>query len=948
MKLKPIFLYRIYHMLFLLSIFLPIHLSAQVKYDKTIPQLAFAAQELESALKEAGKEELKVSIIINKDDSKPEAFQIKTIDSNQIEIIGTDAKGAMYGGLEVAELIKLGLPIKNQNRVPFIEKRGIKFNIPWDARTPSYDDTGDAAQINIETMWDFEFWKAYLDDLARYRYNVLTLWGNHHYPSIIKLEEYPDVALDDVYRIRDGVFEPHHRNKLQDIDFNKPGVLEQVKKITIDEKIAHWQKVFNYAGDRGIEIYLFHWNVFTFGATGKHGITQEQTNPVTIDYLRKSVRQALLTYPQIKGIGVTAGENADNHLEGEFSIRNFLFNTYGRAMMDVLEEQPDRELRFIFRQHMTGLGPMTEAFSNFEGEFNTSFKYAIGHMYTVRKPLLFDRGFRKEVEEYRIPCWLNLRNDDMFVLRWGNPDYVRDYIKEMPLDVMPGFYMGSDGYVWGREFISKNPETAGRLEIDKHWYRFRMWGQLTYNPELGRDYWEATLEHRFPGVNAKLLYDAWAATGEIVPQINAALFKPNDAMFAPEGCIEREGFLTVDRYYFDKKWNKPMVGSGILSITEWANAIFAGEKPDEITPLQVADNLDEYAANALAIIPELREQADNDIELLETLNDIEAMAYLGRYYADKMRGAAKLALFRKDIRQKQFNSDAVDYLKDAVKEWKIYAAIVSSQYKPQLMQRTHYMDWNKILLEVEKEVETIAREGDYPEIHFTNLKNGARFCEGTNLDVNLDVTDKDGVKEVMLYLNGLLLKSTSDQKKVWNSSGDELLKDLKPGIYHLKAVAEDNTGTFGRREIKIIIGDVSGISVVNYNEEIHQVIFNDGERLMDGEVSEFPRLDCYLFLNEDGRLVLHAGSPGNNKGQIWQATMHRDYRDPQFATLEKGQLKIYRGSPQDIEATLFETPSVYEKGSYKLGITVSKRLVIYREAEGNEKEIVWKSEEPDS
>jgi len=191
---------------------------------------------------------------------------------------------------------------------------------------------------------------------------------------------------------------------------------------------------------------------------------------------------------------------------------------------------------------MSGLGPITAAFADFPDEFNTSYKYVIGHMYTITNPLLFDRGFRREVEQYNVPCWMNLRNDDMFVLRWGDPDFVRDYIKNMPHDVSPGFYMGSDGYVWGREFISKNPETAGRLEIDKHWYRFRLWGQLAYNPELDRAYWQSVLEHRFPGVNGKLLYDAWAATSQIIPQVNAICFKPNDAMVAPEGCIAKEGF----------------------------------------------------------------------------------------------------------------------------------------------------------------------------------------------------------------------------------------------------------------------------------------------------------------------------------------------------------------------------------------------------------------------
>ena len=218
MKKRPrSFLY----LLFVLGILLPGRLAASVEYDAKIPQLVFAAQELNDALKEAGRENLQVALIVKPDEALSEAFQIQSVGPNQIRIIGTDATGAMYGGLEVADLIRLGLPIDNQERAPFVKKRGIKFNIPLDARTPSYDDTGDSAQNNIETVWDFDFWKAYLDDLARYRYNVLSLWTTHPFPSIIKIEEYPEVVLDDVYRIGVDIY-PHYKNKWQDVDFDKP------------------------------------------------------------------------------------------------------------------------------------------------------------------------------------------------------------------------------------------------------------------------------------------------------------------------------------------------------------------------------------------------------------------------------------------------------------------------------------------------------------------------------------------------------------------------------------------------------------------------------------------------------------------------------------------------------------------------------------------------------
>ena len=36
--------------------------------------------------------------------------------------------------------------------------------------------------------------------MARHRFNVLTLWNLHPFPSIVKVPEYPDIALEDVKR----------------------------------------------------------------------------------------------------------------------------------------------------------------------------------------------------------------------------------------------------------------------------------------------------------------------------------------------------------------------------------------------------------------------------------------------------------------------------------------------------------------------------------------------------------------------------------------------------------------------------------------------------------------------------------------------------------------------------------------------------------------------------
>jgi len=84
----------------------------------------------------------------------------------------------------------------------------------------------------------------------------------------------------------------------------------------------------------------------------------------------------------------------------------------------------------------------------------------------------------------RTKMWLTVRNDDIYTFRFGDPDYLRDYVVSMPpAEQLGGFYMGSDGYCPGREFLDRDPEPGPRqLVIEKQWYSFMLLGRLSFNP----------------------------------------------------------------------------------------------------------------------------------------------------------------------------------------------------------------------------------------------------------------------------------------------------------------------------------------------------------------------------------------------------------------------------------------------------------------------------------
>ena len=264
-----------------------------VFYKKQCPQLDFAAGEINASLKSSGKtsaavgeladlpnakQQLCIAIAASPEESHqlsanlhcadlkpgvpPQSYALRQMTSaNQTTcvVLAADSEGAMYGALDLAEAIRLDTlsTLRNSDHTPFISRRGIKFNIPLDARTPSYSDAGDSAQQNIPEMWSVDFWHEFLDEMARQRFNTLTLWNLHPFPSMVSVPEYPDIALVDVKRTTlpfDNTYALTGRDMVRPAQLAH---LETIKQMTIDEKIKFWQEVMNYADDRGIAVYLF-------------------------------------------------------------------------------------------------------------------------------------------------------------------------------------------------------------------------------------------------------------------------------------------------------------------------------------------------------------------------------------------------------------------------------------------------------------------------------------------------------------------------------------------------------------------------------------------------------------------------------------------------------------------------------------------------------------------
>ncbi len=570
-------------------------------------------------------------------------------------IIAGDGNGAMYGGLQIAENIKFKgfSETYNNEEAPAILKRGIKLNFPFDKENPTYGKTnkggfeGTSYKTAIPNVWDMTFWTEWFDEMARNRYNTVSLWSCHPFTCLVKMEDYPDVAIQNVSGF-DGFS----------------------KKMSIDEKIEFWQKVMKYAHNRGFEFLLFNWNVFTYGATGKYGITEMADNPATKLYTYKSMIKLLETYPDLDGFGVTNGENK--------STQEFLWETYGKGMYDYALAHPTRKLRFIHRWHWAKLGEIKKGFDPLISlpnvTFDMSYKYSVAHMYSAPAPSwMTDDKADKELRENDLKTWLTVRNDEMYYHNWGDPDFARTYVNGMigvGKDIFRGFYMGSDGYCPTRDYVSKNDIAKGKLDVQRQWYMYMLWGRLSYNPKTSDEVFSNQLAFRYPTVSTDKLFSAWKIASSTIPKITELVQGTwkIDLNWWIEACTSKDGFRTIQ----DFAKCKVAKGSILCSISNSAaDSCFAKK-----SSYQLADEIEKDALSALELIKNIDANTE---ELGVALNNIKAMSYMTIYYAYKIRGATYLKANQKEKAQMAMGK--------AYCWWMTYTNLMEKTYNAMDMQR---------------------------------------------------------------------------------------------------------------------------------------------------------------------------------------------------------------------------------------------------------------------
>lgn len=594
----------------------------------------------------------------------PEAYSIE-VNKTQVKVTGGDAVGLMYALLDIKEQLTSNTQkIEPKNETPALAFRALKFNLPWD----SYRN-GEALALHYETCRDTNFWHDFLDMMAENRFNKLTLWNLHPFNYMVKTAKYPEAC--------------------------------GFSDAEMEEWELFWHSLFRMAKNRGIETYLINWNIFVSPEFAKahnaspisienNFLGEGDTTEIMKDYFRESVRDVIDTYPNLTGLGITLGEGMGGMTPEE--REQWLLDSYIAGV-----RKASRKIKFIHRVPLSagkGSGGSTSAsvevmtretldtLTCFDGPINIELKFnwSHGHSCTdlvkVHGGKLSDAYWNPLPKNYYL-AWM-MRNEDFFVLRWGQPDFIRSHIEKNLHPYVNGYYVGSETYIPAKDYITSLPGSSYHYAFERQWMFYKMWGHLLYNAQTPDAYFAQAFENRFPG-KGNLLFDAQSEVSKI-PLIIASYWNATwDFTLYSEGMLGFNDWKkpSVDLLSLKTLSTREPMDPNYMSIPEFLADETAST--NKISPIALADSIDEFCFKALSQVKSI--DISQNVDLLNEVSDIKAWAYLGCYFSNKLRAAVEYQKFKQTNNADNLKK-AIEWLEKATKNWDDLVNVTTPIYEP--------------------------------------------------------------------------------------------------------------------------------------------------------------------------------------------------------------------------------------------------------------------------
>jgi hypothetical protein len=624
---------------------------------------------------------------VDQDQSEGVIITWRTTDEGETLILaGTDDRGLTYALYELAEQIEIdGLDalatVERTIEYPDNEIRGIDRFIE--------------GPIQDQWFYDDDFWEYYIAQLAKNRYNRFALITGYDtafmsppYPFFLDISGFEDIEVT------------------ADIDRTQTEHLERLNAIG------------ELCDKYGLEFVFGIWQQKPW--TENQGVLVEglpEKNDAYAEYCSKGMYELLTRCPVIDGlqlrVNLEAGVRDD---EANSATAEAFWREIITAVEDASQDREDDIAldlrakgltdRMIDWGLETGLDVTVPTKYTWEGtglpyhpvqmreheladieNLNRSRRYSYATL--LEKPRYYDVLYR---------LW-EIGTNRIFL--WGDPDYARRFAKSAGFGDSRGFEVTSPLALKGGHYYLQDEQWPlfeeealchYEYEDERYWAWYRLFGRLGYSTDTDSDVWEREFRRRFDGA-AGDIRAAYRAAGKVLPLLTSAHLTHHPALtnwmeldtggalFAEHN--ENPRFEREDITYGNVEPGDPGLFYGI---NEYVDDALDGGLDGRYTPVQVADWLRHFAADARSAIDAAGEEVDPEThpEYRATRLDTRMLAGLAEYHAEKTYAAVALERYRETSDPEELQT-AVEAMTVAEDRWESVADLGESTYHGDLV-----------------------------------------------------------------------------------------------------------------------------------------------------------------------------------------------------------------------------------------------------------------------
>lgn len=727
------------------------------------------------------------------DDSKltrKEGFQIRT-QKNIIFIEGTDATGALYGAMELADRIKTSGEIPSAINIedsPEMVLRGSCIGV----QKPVYLPGRDVYEYpytpeSFPWFYDKQLWTKYLDMMVDNRLNSLYLWNGHPFASLVKLKDYP-FALE-----------------VSEEDFKKNE--EIYKYLTVE------------ANKRGIWVIQMFYNIIVSKPFAEHYNikTQDRSRPITpeiADYTKKSITAFIEKYPNV-GLLVCLGE-AINTVEDdvEWFTKTIIPGVQdGMKTLGRTDEPP-----IILRAHDTDAPLVMEKSLPLYKNLYTMHKYNGESLttYTPRGPWGEIHKKLSSLNSVHISNVHILANLEPF--RYGSPDFIQKTVQAMhSAHGANALHLYPQASYWDWPYTADKTDKR-LLEMDRDWIWYKAWARYAWESKRDRSqeiqYWDKQLADKFgtDTEGANNILKAYEEAGEIAPKtLRRFGITEGNRQTLLLGMFESQLVNPAKwRVYPGFHESCGPVGELLLEYAkkEWNKEPHVGE-----LPTQIIAEITQHGKLAVEAIDKAESKVTKDKdEFLRLKNDMHAYKAFADFFSEKVKAA--ILVLRYSYSNEISDLDkALPHLEKSIEYYETLVNLTKDHYlyanSMQTAQRRipiggddgNNKTWAELLPHYERELANFKRNLELLKIS----KDGKVATKQGKPWQTAEVTMLSENKGTYIVKNGT---------KVYGTPISELIK-VAPELQNLKGIAFDETsqnenGTHlkfkNSKAVKLVVG----------------------------------------------------------------------------------------------------------------------------------------------